>query len=259
MRITILSDIHGNLPALDAVLRDLPPDVEQIWCLGDVVNYYAHPLRCIAALRADPRTVTACWLLGNHDAAVIGVVEPARINQYGQATLAYTREQLTSDDRAFLCARPLRCDLILGMGMSVTLVHGSPADPLWHYLRTPDDAALAAEHMASPLCIVGHTHVAQAFVEQDGVWQRIDAARLPHHSLILGAHRLIVNVGSVGQPRDGNPDAAYLLLDPEQGTISFRRCSYPVVRAQQAAWHRMGGVVPPALLEQLVGRLSTAR
>jgi predicted phosphodiesterase len=259
MRIAILSDIHGNLPALRAVLQHLPRDVTQIWCLGDVVNYYAHPLRCIAALRADPRTVIACWLLGNHDAAVIGVVEPARINQYGQATLAYTREQLTSDARAFLGARPLRSDLILGMGMSVTLVHGSPADPLWHYLRTPDDAALAAEHMASPLCIVGHTHVAQAFVERDGAWRPIDLATLPCGTLAVGTGRAIVNVGSVGQPRDGNPNAAYLLLDPEQGTISFRRCSYPVVRAQQAAWRRMGSVVSPALLEELVGRLSAAR
>jgi predicted phosphodiesterase len=256
MRIAVLSDIHGNWPALEAVLRDLPPDVEQIWCLGDVVNYYAHPQRCIAALRADPRTVPTCWLLGNHDAAVIGVVEPARINQYGQATLAYTRAQLTDEDHEFLAARPLRHDLVLRSGVAATLTYGSPADPLWHYLHTEADAALAAEATPAVLCIVGHTHVAQAFVEQRGGWRRLDLAMLPRDTLRLDTRRTIVNVGSVGQPRDGNPQTSYLLLDPERAAITFRRCAYPVVQAQQTAWRRMGGHVTPSLLTELVRRRS---
>jgi predicted phosphodiesterase len=258
MPIAVLSDIHGNLPALRAVLQHLPGDVTQIWCLGDVVNYYAHPKECLGVLRNDPRVVTACWLLGNHDAAVIGVVERARINRYGQATLEYTRAQLSADDRTFLAARPLRRDLTIGSGMSVTLTHGSPADPLWHYLKIDVDATLAARCTPAMLCIVGHTHMAQVFIEQDGVWQRIDPASLPHHSLTLGAQRAIVNVGSVGQPRDGNPDAAYLLLDPERGTITFRRQAYPRILAKRAIWHMMKPAVPPYLLRDLADRLSTA-
>jgi predicted phosphodiesterase len=258
MQIAVLSDIHSNLPALRMVLRHLPGDVEQIWCLGDVVNYYAHPKECIGALRGDSRVVASCWLLGNHDAAVIGVVEPARINQYGQATLEYTRAQLSANDRAFLAALPLRRDLTIGAGVSVTLAHGSPADPLWHYMHSAEDAALAARYTTASLCIVGHTHIAQAFVEQEGAWQRIDAASLPHHRLTFGAHRLIVNVGSVGQPRDGNPDAAYLLIDPERGTVTFRRHAYAWTATRRAVWHVMKPAVPPHLLRDLVDRLSTA-
>jgi len=255
MRIAVGSDIHSNLPALEAVLRDLPPDVERIWCLGDVVNYYAHPHECLARLRDDPRTDIGCWLLGNHDAAVVGVVEAAQINQYGQATLAYTRAQLSSEERAFLHGRPLVREIRVG-GIDISLAHGSPADPLWHYVRTPVDAAQAAQDTTCQLIVVGHTHLAQAFVGQDGEWQPVDL-HLMHGVLPIGPERLVVNVGSVGQPRDGNRRAAYLLIDPAQATIVFRRCRYPVTVERRAVWHQMKSSAPPALLRDLVERLST--
>jgi len=256
MRIAVVSDIHGNLPALTAVLRDLPPDVEQIWCLGDVVNYYAHPHECLALLRGEPRTDIACWLMGNHDAAVVGLVEAAQINQYGQATLAYTREHLSTEDRAFLRARPLLRELRVD-GIDTTLAHGTPDDPLWHYLRTPADAAQAAAQTPSQLIIVGHTHIAQAFAEQQGAWRPVDLQSL-RGVLPVGLDRLVVNVGSVGQPRDGNRRAAYLLIDTTEATITFRRCRYPVSVERRAVWHEMKAAAPPHLLRDLVERLSTA-
>ena len=256
MRIAVVSDIHSNLPALDAVLRDLPPDVERIWCLGDMVNYYAHPHECLAALHADPRTDVSCWLLGNHDAAVVGTVPADQINQYGQATLAYTREHLSNEERAFLRGRPLAREMRLG-GIDISLAHGSPADPLWHYVRTPADAARAAEDTTCQLIVVGHTHLAQAFVNQEGAWQPIDLQAV-HGVLPIGSDRMLVNVGSVGQPRDGNRRAAYLLIDPVQAAVTFRRCRYPVTVARRAVWHLMKSSAPPNLLRDLVERLSTA-
>jgi predicted phosphodiesterase len=255
MRIAVVSDIHSNLPALESVLRDLPEDVEQIWCLGDVVNYYAHPHECITRLRSDPRIDIACWLMGNHDAAVLGLVEAAQINQYGQATLAYTRDQLSSEDRAFLRARPLLREFKVG-GIDTTIAHGSPDDPLWHYLRTAADAAQAAAATPSQLIIVGHTHIPQAFVEQEGTWQAVDLQSM-HGVLPIGSHRLAVNVGSVGQPRDGNRRAAYLLIDTAQTTITFRRCRYSVSTERRAVWHQMKASAPPSLLRDLVERLNT--
>jgi len=256
MHIAVVSDIHSNLPALAAVLQHLPADVEQIWCLGDVVNYYAHPHECLAALCADPRVERACWLMGNHDAVVLGLVEAARINQYGQSTLAYTRAQLTQDDRALLRARPLCRELTIGAGIAVALAHGSPADPLWQYLRTPADAAAAAQATTGQLIIVGHTHLAQAFVEQQGGWKHVDLHQLSG-VLTIGSERLVVNVGSVGQPRDGDRRAAYLLIDTVQGTIAFQRCRYPVTVERRAVWHQMKASAPPALLRDLVERLTT--
>ena len=256
MRIAVVSDIHSNLPALEAILRDLPADVEQIWCLGDVVNYYAHPHECLAALRADARVALGCWLLGNHDAAVIGLVEPGQINQYGQATLAYTRGQLSTDERAFLRTRPLTREIRVG-GIDIALAHGSPADPLWHYVRAPADAAQAAQATPCQLIVVGHTHIAQAFVMHDGGWQPLDL-QAAHWVLPSGDDRLRVNVGSVGQPRDGNRRAAYLLIDTENATVTFRRCRYPVTVERRAVWHQMKLSAPPTMLRDLVERLSTA-
>jgi predicted phosphodiesterase len=258
MTIAVVSDIHSNLHALAAVLRDLPLSVTQIWCLGDVVNYYAYPHECMAALHADARIDPACWLLGNHDAAVVGHAEAVQINPYGQATMAYTREQLSDAEHVFLADRTPRRDFQVN-GWRLTLAHGSPADPLWHYLRTAEDAEQAMRHTDAPLCIVGHTHIAQAFTEEDGAWRRIDPATLPDGVLKLGSNRTIVNVGGVGQPRDGNPDAAYLIFDPEGHTVTFRRCAYPIAQAQQAAREKMSGIVAPRLLNDLIERLETAR
>lgn len=253
-----MSDIHSNLPALEAVLQDLPPDVSQIWCLGDVVNYYTHPHECIAALRADPRTDITCWLMGNHDAAVVGRVEAVQINPYGQATMAYTRTHISDADHMFLVDRTPRRDLLIDGGR-LTLAHGSPAEPLWHYLRTPTDVERAMRDTDAPLCIVGHTHIAQAFSEEYGTWQRIDPSTLSDGVLKLGSNPTIVNVGSVGQPRDGNPDAAYLIFDPEGRTVTFRRCAYPIAQAQHAARQLLSGIVAPRLLNELIERLETAR
>lgn len=258
MTIAVVSDIHGNLHALATVLRDLPVAVSEIWCLGDVVNYYAYPHECMAALQADPRTNFACWLLGNHDAAVVGRVRSEQINLYGQATLTYTRTQLSDADHAFLVDRALHRDLVVS-GWNLTLAHGSPADPLWHYVRTAEDAAQAVRYIDASLCIVGHTHIAQAFTAEDGTWRRIDPATLPDGVLKLGSNRTIVNVGSTGQPRDGNPDAAYLIFDAEGRTVTFRRCAYPIAQAQQSVREKMHRGVAPGLLDELIERLETAR
>lgn len=256
MRIAVLSDIHGNLPALEAVLRDIPEDVGGIWCLGDVVNYYAQPHACVAALRADPRVDAGCWLLGNHDAAVVGLADAARLNPYGQATLAFTREQLTADDQAWLRARPLVRALRVD-GLEITLAHGSPADPLWHYLRSPEDAAPAAEHTPSPLIIVGHTHLPQLFVQGQAGWVQAPLDDCQGERA-LGGGRAIVNVGSVGQPRDGDWRSAYLLIDTGAPAVAFRRCRYRLSATRRAMWPLVRAAEHGALLHALVERLYAA-
>jgi predicted phosphodiesterase len=254
--IAILSDIHSNWPALIAVLRDLPPGVEQIWCLGDVVNYYAYPQQCIDTLRNDPRCVAACWVLGNHDAAVVGLADPSRLNCYGQATLAYTRGQLTLIEQTFIRERPCRVDRAIG-GTTITLAHASPADPLWSYVRTAEDAQRAGAATPARIVFVGHTHVAQVFVERTDSWERLAAECLPRATLALDAQRLIVNVGSVGQPRDGDPRAAYTLFDPARGLVMFRRCRYPIALAQHAIWREIVGSAAPRAAGELMQRLQS--
>jgi diadenosine tetraphosphatase ApaH/serine/threonine PP2A family protein phosphatase len=223
MRVAVVSDIHSNLPALEAVLAATEDDApDELWCLGDLVGYGPHPNECCAAVaeRAD-----VC-LAGNHDLAVRGTIDLAEF--HGEAGLAasWTREVLQPEWQALLDRLEPE-----GAAHGVALYHGSARDPIWEYVLS-DEAALATLAIATvPLVLVGHSHVALLVVESgDHLDGGVAAAGT---ELELAGARAVLNPGSVGQPRDGDPRAAYLLLDLDAERASFRRVEYDVERTQR--------------------------
>jgi diadenosine tetraphosphatase ApaH/serine/threonine PP2A family protein phosphatase len=238
MRVAVVSDIHANLHALDAVLAELdrdPPD--QIWSLGDVVGYGPRPNECCRFVRDR----AAVGLVGNHDLVVLGDVDVAEFNPDAGRAAAWTREEIDDASEAYL-----RGLAPAGTADGVELYHASPRDPVWEYVL--DDRAVEAAFALtrSPFVLIGHSHVPiVARLDDRGV----DAAHAPGGTEIEAAsERLLLNPGSVGQPRDGDPRAAYLLLDLGAGRASFRRVAYPVERTQAEIRERR---LPDALAERL--------
>jgi predicted phosphodiesterase len=222
MRVAVVSDIHSNLHALEAVLAAIDTEApDELWCLGDLVGYGPRPNECCAAVaeRAD-----VC-LGGNHDLAVRGTIDLAEF--HGDAGLAarWTQEVLEPEWRALLDRLEPE-----GAAHGVALYHGSARDPIWEYVLS-DEAALATLDLAgSPLVLVGHSHAAlfvvQSIVGLDG--GLAEAGK----ELEVGGVKALLNPGSVGQPRDGDPRAAYLLLDLDAQHASFRRVEYDIERTQ---------------------------
>jgi len=199
MKIGLVSDIHGNLPALEAVLADMPP-VERIICAGDVVGYNPWPAECLERVR-DVASVT---VQGNHDRTV---ENPGRYaaNRMAMAGLEHARSELDEEQREWLATRPKRTTIADG---EYRLVHSHPdPDELGTYVRPrnfPEMRPYLDEHEG---IVLGHTHIQHEAVIDD---------------------RLVVNPGSVGQPRDGDPDAAYAVLDPEAGAVALHRVGYDI-------------------------------
>lgn len=221
MRLAVLSDIHANLAALDAVCDDLPA-VEEIWALGDIVGYGPQPNEVIRRLQElGARAVT-----GNHDGAAIGTVDVSWFNPDAAAAIRWTATVLDENSRAYLSALPaVRRD------GELTAVHGSPREPIWEYIT---DAAIAAANMASfetQRCLYGHTHLPVMY-RADGAHMTVVPA-IPTSPMVLDARRALINPGSVGQPRDGNPQASYLLLDTEAEIAEFRRVPYEIALTQR--------------------------
>jgi predicted phosphodiesterase len=240
MRFAVLSDIHANLPALEAVAADLPP-VDQVWVLGDTVGYGPQPNEVIATLQA----MGARSVLGNHDGAAIGAVDPVYFNPDARAAIEWTAGVLDPNARAYIATLPeLRID------GDVTAVHGSPRDPIWEYISGPVLAAENFEAYETQLCLFGHTHLPVAFRAVGG---EIDGTiGMPGTSARLGPERAMLNPGSVGQPRDGLRDAAYAVLDLDPGSdtnsFEFRRVRYDIDRTQRLM--REAGL-PARLVERL--------
>ena len=223
MRVAVVSDIHSNLHALEAVLEAIDVDApDELWCLGDLVGYGPRPNECcvIVEERAD-----VC-LAGNHDLAVRGTIDLEEF--HGDAGLAarLNREALTPESHAFLDKLEPQ-----GNARGVALYHGSARDPVWEYVLS-DEAALATLALAgSPLVLVGHSHVALRFTASAS---EVDGALTPAGTTVeLGDAPTLLNPGSVGQPRDGDPRAAYLLLDLAARRAEFRRVGYDVARTQK--------------------------
>jgi len=225
MRYLVLSDVHGNLDALDTVLRDAPADLP-IWCLGDIVGYGPNPNECIERLRSHD---LQC-IVGNHDWAVMSKVDVEEFNPDAQLSVLWTQEQLTPANMAYLESLPL--SLVHG---PFTLVHGSPREPIWEYILYPPIARLNFAHFGTPYCFVGHTHVPCLFrVWSEGEEQICEMERLPEGGpWPLGEGRLIINPGSVGQPRDGDARASYVILDTEALTIEHHRVAYDIEHTQE--------------------------
>lgn len=224
MRYGIISDIHGNLEALRACLRELG-GVDAMLCLGDIVGYGPNPNECVEAIRALPNL--HC-VVGNHDLAAIGKYETDWFNFYAREAIMWTQEELGDANAHFLASLPAKVTL-----PGVILAHGSLPDPM-EYLMSETEARGTFEAMSERLCLVGHTHVAECY------WQETHSGAIGHESLVEGGtvelmlgRRYIVNPGGVGQPRDGNPHASCGLYDVEADTVEVRRVAYPLGMTQR--------------------------
>ena len=222
MRVGVISDLHGNLDALDAVLAAMG-SVDALWCLGDVVGYGAEPNECIARLQERE----AVCIVGNHDLAALGEVSLDTFNADAAAAALWTAAQLTPGSRAWLSQR----GAMTAEG-PVVLAHGSPYDPVWEYVTNGRVAARSLTCFDSPLCFVGHTHVPSSFVQRPDGQIEVEY-RVEGDGVRIGQMRLIANPGSVGQPRDEDPRAAYLIMDTEADTLTWHRTAYPVAAAQE--------------------------
>jgi predicted phosphodiesterase len=235
MRVLVLSDIHANLPALDAVLAATPHD--GVWVLGDSVGYGPDP-DAVASRLTDEAAIA---VRGNHDAAAVGDLSAEAFNSDAREALGWTERAIDPATRAWLAGLPeLRTE------GDFTLVHGSPRDPLWEYLVSTPAARLNFAAFETRHCLVGHTHLPLVFREDDGrveVLAPSDGSRLR-----LDQRRCILNPGSVGQPRDGDPRACALILDTGAGELEWLRIPYPVAQTQE----RMRAAGLP---ERLVRRL----
>jgi diadenosine tetraphosphatase ApaH/serine/threonine PP2A family protein phosphatase len=222
MRYLVLADIHANLEALDAVIADAP-EYDEVLFLGDLVGYGPNPNEVADRLRTMSR-MTA--IVGNHDWAALGKLDTSEFNPLARQAAEWTSRAIRPDVREFLNVLEPRTSV-----HTLFLAHGSPRDPIWEYLESPYQAAGSFAAFEGALCLVGHTHVPRVFVQQDGAIDAFDPEQ--GDSLRLDAGRMIVNPGGVGQPRDGNPRAAYGLLDTEERTFTFYRVAYAVDETQK--------------------------
>jgi diadenosine tetraphosphatase ApaH/serine/threonine PP2A family protein phosphatase len=244
MKTAIISDIHANIEALNAVFADIETHgIKEIICLGDVVGYGANPNECCALIRKNcPVTI-----LGNHDAATIGGLSTAHFNIHARVAIEWTTEHINKASKEFLENLPLAKN-----SENRTYVHATPYDPrMWYYITSLEEASFNFQFFSTTFCFVGHTHIPliivldenkELFVHQE---ERIEFSAFPNA-------RFLINVGSVGQPRDHNPDSCYGIIDDEEGTFALRRVKYDIGKAQQ----KMKKIKMP---EFLVTRLQDGR
>jgi diadenosine tetraphosphatase ApaH/serine/threonine PP2A family protein phosphatase len=222
MRVAVLSDIHSNLIALDAVLRHAG-EVDAIWHLGDVVGYGPEPDAVVARLAERDAT----GVRGNHDAAAIGGSEIEWFNADARAAAEWTRRTISTSTQRWLADLPIR-----RVADGLSLVHGSPRDPLREYVTDGAVAAANLDLQETDHAFHGHTHVPVAWLAtSDGV--ALIRGR-ETEGIELGSQRTLTNPGSVGQPRDGDPRAAYLVLDTEARTVTWHRVEYDIESVRRA-------------------------
>jgi predicted phosphodiesterase len=240
MRVLIISDIHANLVALETVLAHAGP-CDSVWCLGDIVGYGPNPTECVERVRALPNL--KC-LVGNHDKAVLGEIDLNVFNADAQLAITWTQSVMSDGALAYLRALPER-----EQQGEFTLVHGSPRQPVWEYILdrfiAKDNFPLISTHY----CVVGHTHMPVIYREIGPDGECFEEAPNYFRPRSLNGERLIINPGSVGQPRDNNPAAAYAILDTELEMWEYRRVPYDVAETQS----RMRAA---QLSERLIARLA---
>jgi len=240
MRIAIISDIHGNRHAFEAVLDAIADSAcEELWCLGDLVGYGPRPNACCSkvAARAD------ISLVGNHDLGVLGEIPLDEFSHEAAASARWTQEVLDDDARKYLAGPSPET---VAPGTDIELYHASPRDPIWEYVLDAGAMRAALEGTDGSIVLVGHSHVPLVAVLED------DQLRADHAAggteVDLSSGRLLMNPGSVGQPRDGDPRAAFLVLDLEAKSARFGRVDYPVERTQEEIRERG---LPEPLAERL--------
>ncbi len=246
MRVAVLSDVHSNLPALEATLAAAEEaGFDELWCLGDVVGYGADPDACAALVRERSHLCLA----GNHDLAVLGELDISTFSETARAAVEWTREQAGAATLEFLAGlQPAM------KRAGIDTFHASPRDPIWEYVLSLEQAEAGLDAQEERLGLIGHSHVALYFTREPGARpgyahgaQAADGALLD-----LAEGSWLLNPGSVGQPRDGDPGAAWMALDTEELTARFHRVPYDVEAA--AAAIRAAG-----LPESLAERLQTGR
>jgi diadenosine tetraphosphatase ApaH/serine/threonine PP2A family protein phosphatase len=225
MRIALLSDVHGNLPAFEAVLRDVDDeDVDAIWCLGDLVGYGAQPNDCVELAR-DRCDLS---LAGNHDLVVTGEISITDFSSSAADAARWTRRTITADSLEYL-RRLVPADPT----QEIALYHASPRDPVWEYVLSTWQADECMDLAASRVSAVGHSHVALWF-RRDSSGAVDGAPAEAGLEADLADGEWLLNPGGVGQPRDGDPRAAWLLLDTEEWIATWRRVEYPIEEAAEA-------------------------
>jgi predicted phosphodiesterase len=240
VRIAVLSDIHANWHAFEAVLADVAHEnVDEVWCLGDIVGYGPQPNRCVQATQEH----AAISLIGNHDLAALGKVPLDDFSHDAAESARWTAEELEAQAREFLDHLQPR-----GERRGAELFHASPRDPVWEYILSEPTVRAALELTTAELVLVGHSHIPIALLLANGGTLAGGLAR-GGSDLELSEGRWLLNPGSVGQPRDGDPRAAYLLLDLEEHHAHFRRVPYDI-EATQAEIREHG------LPENLAARLA---
>ena len=238
----MISDIHGNLEALAAVLKDIDErSIDKVFCLGDIVGYGCNPQDCIDLIKERCEVI----LMGNHDQVAAGEFSLDHYNAAAKAAAVWTREKLEDAAVEFLSNLPLlhRIDDVL-------FVHSSPWQPEeWHYIMTRDDAKIAFNCFDEPLCFYGHTHMPMIFCDDGSgsIRQQIGHDIFPDEEA-----RYLINIGSVGQPRDDDARACYASLDLDDKTIDLHRIDYDIASTQRK-------MADNNLPEILIDRLSAGR
>jgi predicted phosphodiesterase len=240
MRVAIVSDVHGNRQAFEAVLDAVgATDCQEMWCLGDLVGYGADPNACVALARDH----AAICLAGNHDLGVRGTIPLEQFSRGAALAATWTQRQITPETSRYLeSLEPLNVE------HAVALYHASPRDPVWEYVLSPLQAELCLDAQAQRISLVGHSHVALSFCRVPGE-PATGQTREADEEIDLRKGEWIVNPGSVGQPRDGDPRAAWLELDLERWRASYRRTEYDIAGAAAAI---RAARLPDSLAERLL-------
>jgi predicted phosphodiesterase len=247
LRIAVLSDIHSNLPALEAVLAAVEEKgIDQLWCLGDVVGYGADPDACTTLVRERSEVC----LVGNHDLAVLGGIDAASFSETAKVAVEWTQAVASAETTEFLG----------GLGPALDhadfgLFHASPRDPIWEYVLSIEQAEAGLDTQEQRIGLIGHSHVSLFFTRPEGRPRPgyAHGAQAGDGALIdIEDGAWLINPGSVGQPRDGDPRAAWLELDTDEWTARFHRAPYDIAAAAQAI---LAAQLPSALAERLaIGR-----
>ena len=239
MRVAIATDIHGNRHAFEAVIDAAERDgAEELWCLGDLVGYGGDPDASVALAR---RHCTVC-LAGNHDLAVVDVLSLEEFSRGAALAATWTRDVIQPETREFLLS--LKPE---GNAQGVGLFHASPRDPIWEYVLSGLTAELCFDVTDFRVSLIGHSHVALSFDRQEGT-PASGTTRKEGTELDISKGQWLINPGSTGQPRDGDPRAAWLMLDTERQTAIYRREEYDIAGAQAAI---RAANLPDSLAERL--------
>lgn len=243
MKYGIISDIHGNLPALEAVLSQLKKEVDVFLCLGDIVGYGAQPNDCCELVRELKPIIVA----GNHDWGAVGKIPLDHFNPYAEEALIWTQDKLTSENREFLSSLPKTHESPI-----FTLVHGSLLNPLEEYLMSSSQARDTAFLLTSKILFFGHTHIPTIFFFSQDVEQPLWISDFPPRARnripLRDDFRYLINPGSVGQPRDGDPRACAAVFDSEKMELMILRYEYPIDEAQRRI---LSAGLPPILAKRL--------